>query len=134
MQTTWITTVDGAIRLEPYTGTLGWARPGRAWLNVSAVKVDTEQMQGMLRTYQPPFALTLPGGARLRPARVYDQDSGLTPLAKAYGLVFDVPATFTTATLTASTPPSGTTVEYRNGKGPLRWIVAPAAATFAVTG
>jgi hypothetical protein len=131
--------------LQPHLKELGWAAPGRQWMLVP-IHVTTN---GIPDSDSPPgwfwvdfkmntaksFTVVLPSGQRVAPrvAPQVDLTIGLRGGAEgSAGIIFDVPAGITGATLHITLTGS-MTAQFRNGTFPTRWNKTPPPADAALT-
>jgi hypothetical protein len=126
------TTGELSVRLEPWTPKGGWAAPGRAWLvagGLTAFSDSIERNRDLALFYDldaaTSFTLLLPDGSRIaaQPDKI---DAGTrTGEATRFYVSFDVPETFTAATLRLT--PDGSVV---GNRGKATWATRPPAKEF----
>jgi hypothetical protein len=126
------TTGQLSVGLEPWIPKGGWAAPGRAWLiagNLTAFSDSIEHHRDLALIYDldaaTSFTLLLPDGSRIaaQPDKI---DAGTrTGEWTKFSVFFDVPDTFTAATLRLT--PDGSVVGYR---GKATWTTRPPAKEF----
>jgi hypothetical protein len=128
-----VTVLTGALALEPWTPTRGWARPGRAWLRSDHTVAVSQSMRAagvsvdvdLART----FTLALADGQAVEAAPLTIH--ALTDVRPTdASLEFDVPDTFSAGTLRAAG--GGLTVTRDADHAPVAWAQAPPSRQFPV--
>jgi hypothetical protein len=129
------TTAQLSVDLQPWIPKDGWAAPGRAWLvagGLTAFSDSIEHHRDLALFYDldaaASFTLLLPDGSRIA-AQPGEIDAGTrTGEITRFYVAFDVPDTFTAATLRLT--PDGRVV---GNRGKATWTTRPPAKEFPFT-